>query len=72
MTSPDLPSGTDRLHAVSQQIPADIYVNIQGDEPLLHPDHITDILAPFAASRTSRSPRLKSAARPKTSPTPTP
>ena len=49
MTSPDLHSGTDRLHAVSQQIPADIYINIQGDEPLLHPEHITAILAPFAA-----------------------
>jgi 3-deoxy-manno-octulosonate cytidylyltransferase (CMP-KDO synthetase) len=48
MTSPDLPSGTDRLHAVSQQIDADIYVNIQGDEPLLQPTHIAALLAPFA------------------------
>ena len=48
LTSADLPSGTDRLHAVSQQIAADIYVNIQGDEPLLRPDHIDDILRPFA------------------------
>jgi 3-deoxy-manno-octulosonate cytidylyltransferase (CMP-KDO synthetase) len=48
LTSADLPSGTDRLHAVSQQIPADIYVNIQGDEPLLRPEHIDDILRPFA------------------------
>jgi 3-deoxy-manno-octulosonate cytidylyltransferase (CMP-KDO synthetase) len=51
LTSPDLPSGTDRLFAVSQTDPwsdFDIYVNIQGDEPLLHPDHITALLAPFA------------------------
>jgi len=48
LTSPDLPSGTDRLHAVAQQIHADIYVNIQGDEPLLKPDHITALLKPFA------------------------
>jgi 3-deoxy-manno-octulosonate cytidylyltransferase (CMP-KDO synthetase) len=47
LTSPDLPSGTDRLFAVSQTIPAAIYVNIQGDEPLLHPAHITAMLAPF-------------------------
>jgi 3-deoxy-manno-octulosonate cytidylyltransferase (CMP-KDO synthetase) len=47
MTSPDLPSGTDRLFAVSRTVDADIYVNIQGDEPLLHPEHITAILAPF-------------------------
>jgi 3-deoxy-manno-octulosonate cytidylyltransferase (CMP-KDO synthetase) len=48
MTSPDLPSGSDRLFAVSRTVPADIYVNIQGDEPMLHPEHITAILAPFA------------------------
>ena len=48
MTSPDLPSGTDRLHAVAQLHPADLYVNIQGDEPLLKPEHITALLAPFA------------------------
>jgi len=48
LTSPDLPSGTDRLHAVSRGIAADIYVNVQGDEPLLRPEHIDDILRPFA------------------------
>jgi 3-deoxy-manno-octulosonate cytidylyltransferase (CMP-KDO synthetase) len=48
MTSPNLPSGTDRLFAVSQHHHADIYVNIQGDEPLLQPEHIAAILAPFA------------------------
>src|SRR5580692_8088162 len=48
MTSPDLPSGTDRLHAVAQIRPATIYVNIQGDEPLLKPEHLTALLAPFA------------------------
>jgi 3-deoxy-manno-octulosonate cytidylyltransferase (CMP-KDO synthetase) len=53
LTSPDLPSGTDRLFAVSRLIDADIYVNIQGDEPLLHPEHITAILAPFTAPQLS-------------------
>jgi 3-deoxy-manno-octulosonate cytidylyltransferase (CMP-KDO synthetase) len=47
LTSTDLPSGTDRVHAVAQQIPADIYVNIQGDEPLLKPEHLTALLRPF-------------------------
>ncbi len=47
LTSPDLPSGTDRVHAVAQQIDAAIYVNIQGDEPLLQPQHITTLLQPF-------------------------
>jgi 3-deoxy-manno-octulosonate cytidylyltransferase (CMP-KDO synthetase) len=49
LTSPDLPSGTDRVHAIAQRIPAEIYVNIQGDEPLLKPDHLTALLAPFSA-----------------------
>jgi 3-deoxy-manno-octulosonate cytidylyltransferase (CMP-KDO synthetase) len=48
MTSPELPSGTDRLFAVSRTVDADIYVNVQGDEPLLRPLHIADILSPFA------------------------
>ena len=48
MTSPELPSGTDRLFAVSRSVEAEIYVNVQGDEPLLRPEHITDILSPFA------------------------
>ncbi len=48
LTSADLPSGTDRVHAIAQQIPADIYVNIQGDEPLLKPEHLTALLRPFA------------------------
>ena len=48
LTSPNLPSGTDRLFAVSREVDAAIYVNIQGDEPLLHPQHITAMLAPFS------------------------
>jgi 3-deoxy-manno-octulosonate cytidylyltransferase (CMP-KDO synthetase) len=48
LTSPDLPSGTDRVHAVSQLIDAEIYVNIQGDEPLLKPEHLTALLKPFS------------------------
>ncbi|MGI4828287.1 MAG: 3-deoxy-manno-octulosonate cytidylyltransferase [Janthinobacterium lividum] len=47
MTSPALPSGTDRLHAVAAQFEADIYVNVQGDEPLLTPQHIEALLFPF-------------------------
>ncbi|MGA1984143.1 MAG: 3-deoxy-manno-octulosonate cytidylyltransferase [Acidobacteriaceae bacterium] len=48
LTAPELPSGTDRLHAVAQRHDADIYVNIQGDEPLLRPEHIAALLRPFA------------------------
>jgi 3-deoxy-manno-octulosonate cytidylyltransferase (CMP-KDO synthetase) len=48
MTSPELQSGSDRVHAVAQSQPAEIYVNIQGDEPLLRPEHLTALLTPFA------------------------
>ncbi len=48
MTSATLPSGTDRMHAVAQIVPAAIYVNLQGDEPLLQPKHIDALLRPFA------------------------
>lgn len=55
LTSPTLPSGTDRVHAVSQLVDADIYVNIQGDEPLLKPEHLTALLQPFAKSHVEVS-----------------
>ena len=48
MTSPQLASGTDRVHAAAAIVDADIYVNIQGDEPLLRPEHIDALLRPFA------------------------
>jgi 3-deoxy-manno-octulosonate cytidylyltransferase (CMP-KDO synthetase) len=48
MTSTELASGTDRVHAVAQIVDADIYVNIQGDEPMLRAEHIDALLRPFA------------------------
>jgi len=48
MTSPDCASGSDRVYEVSQRVEADIYVNIQGDEPLLRVEHIEALLRPFA------------------------
>jgi 3-deoxy-manno-octulosonate cytidylyltransferase (CMP-KDO synthetase) len=44
MTASDHPSGTDRVVEVSRHIRADIYINVQGDEPLIRPDDI-DLLA---------------------------
>ncbi len=41
------PSGTDRVHEVLTRTDADIYVNIQGDEPTLRPDHLELMLQPF-------------------------
>ena len=41
------PSGTDRLREVMERVDADIYINIQGDEPTLRPEHIEAIVSPF-------------------------
>ena len=47
MTPAECASGTDRVYAVAQSIEADIYVNIQGDEPLLRPEHLDALLGPM-------------------------
>ncbi len=45
MTSPDCPSGTDRIAEVAKQMPNDdIFVNVQGDEPEIDPQAI-DLVA---------------------------
>jgi 3-deoxy-manno-octulosonate cytidylyltransferase (CMP-KDO synthetase) len=47
MTRSDHASGTDRLWEVSRARSADVYVNIQGDEPLVTPTHIECLVRPF-------------------------
>ena len=47
MTSPECASGTDRVREVARQVDADIYVNIQGDEPTLTADFFVPLLALF-------------------------
>jgi 3-deoxy-manno-octulosonate cytidylyltransferase (CMP-KDO synthetase) len=44
MTSSQHRSGTERVHEVSDQVAADVYLNIQGDEPLTRPEHIASLL----------------------------
>ncbi len=43
-TSPDQPSGTDRLAEVVNAMDVDIVVNIQGDEPLIKPIMIDNLV----------------------------
>ncbi|MEZ0295179.1 MAG: 3-deoxy-manno-octulosonate cytidylyltransferase [Candidatus Methylacidiphilales bacterium] len=45
MTSTEHRSGTDRMAEVAAQIPAEIYVNVQGDEPLLPADAVDGLIA---------------------------
>jgi 3-deoxy-manno-octulosonate cytidylyltransferase (CMP-KDO synthetase) len=47
-TSRDHRTGTDRIIEVMGREPADIYVNVQGDEPLVTGGHIDLMLQPFA------------------------
>ena len=51
MTSPDHRSGTDRIAEVARQTEAAIVVNIQGDEPLMRPEPIDQIVAFLQAHR---------------------
>lgn len=51
MTSASHRSGTDRVWEVAQRVPADVYVNVQGDEPLARPEHISALLAPMENPR---------------------
>ena len=44
LTSPQHRSGTERVHEVALSLAADIYLNIQGDEPLARPEHISALL----------------------------
>ncbi|MGO9086466.1 MAG: 3-deoxy-manno-octulosonate cytidylyltransferase [Candidatus Sulfotelmatobacter sp.] len=44
MTSPGLRSGTERVHEVAGLIAADVYINVQGDEPMTRPEHIATLL----------------------------
>lgn len=47
MTSTKHRTGTDRIGEVASRLPADLYVNIQGDEPLVEPSTIRQAIVPF-------------------------
>ncbi len=49
MTSLEHPTGTDRISEVAQHLDCEIVVNVQGDEPLIHPDTIDEAIAPLRA-----------------------
>jgi 3-deoxy-manno-octulosonate cytidylyltransferase (CMP-KDO synthetase) len=64
MTAEDHASGTDRLWEVSRERHADIYVNIQGDEPLVSPGHIEGLVGPFLSDPQVQVTTLKIRATP--------
>lgn len=44
MTSETHRSGTERVREVSNSVAADVYINVQGDEPLVRPEQIAVLL----------------------------
>ena len=58
MTSPTHRSGTDRVHEVAQSVTADVYVNVQGDEPLARREHL-DVLLQLMMTATVQVGTLK-------------
>jgi 3-deoxy-manno-octulosonate cytidylyltransferase (CMP-KDO synthetase) len=59
MTSREHRSGTDRMAEVMANEPAEIYVNIQGDEPMITPGHLELLLRPFDEASTVQVSTLK-------------
>jgi len=52
MTPPELASGTDRVHAAAVSLglsAGDVVVNVQGDQPLVAPGCIDEVVAPLLA-----------------------
>ena len=44
MTPSSCKTGTDRVYEASKKIKADIYINVQGDEPIINPDDINIVI----------------------------
>lgn len=47
MTSPDHPTGSDRVAEAAGRIEGDLFINIQGDEPLIAPEMIEQVISLF-------------------------
>jgi 3-deoxy-manno-octulosonate cytidylyltransferase (CMP-KDO synthetase) len=44
LTSEKHRSGTERVHEVSQAVAAEVYINVQGDEPMIRIEHIATLV----------------------------
>jgi len=62
MTDPDLPTGSHRTAAVSENYPGmDVIVNLQGDEPFIKPRMLEQLVSPYLAGE---SPEMTTLAYP--------
>jgi 3-deoxy-manno-octulosonate cytidylyltransferase (CMP-KDO synthetase) len=59
MTSRDHVSGTDRIAEVARSLRCDIIVNVQGDEPLIRPEMIDDVIGLLADERADMGTLVK-------------
>jgi 3-deoxy-manno-octulosonate cytidylyltransferase (CMP-KDO synthetase) len=59
MTSSAHRSGTDRVWEVAQGRASDVYVNIQGDYPLLTPGHLARLVEPFLSKPETQVSTLR-------------
>jgi 3-deoxy-manno-octulosonate cytidylyltransferase (CMP-KDO synthetase) len=59
MTSAAHRSGTDRLVEVMRRRPAEIYVNVQGDEPMVTAEHLELLIEPFRRDPATQVSTLK-------------
>ena len=63
LTSQNHMTGMDRVGEVATKVKADLYVNIQGDEPLLEPNTILKAIQPFFYTPTPQITNLMTAIR---------
>ena len=59
MTDPEHASGTDRVAEAVEQVDCDVVVNIQGDEPMLDPRMIDELVEPFVSDAATEMVTLK-------------
>jgi 3-deoxy-manno-octulosonate cytidylyltransferase (CMP-KDO synthetase) len=59
MTDKEHPSGTDRIAEVASSMDYDIIVNVQGDEPLIRPEMIDDVITLLDDKRASIGTLIK-------------
>ncbi|MEZ5290301.1 MAG: 3-deoxy-manno-octulosonate cytidylyltransferase [Vicinamibacterales bacterium] len=58
LTRPDHPTGTDRLAELAAELPCDVVVNVQGDEPFIDPAAIDALVAPLVHTHTEQMSTL--------------
>ncbi|MBL0309409.1 MAG: 3-deoxy-manno-octulosonate cytidylyltransferase [Bacteroidetes bacterium] len=58
MTSPDHRNGTERCAEIAAESEADVVINIQGDEPFIHPEQIDLVAGLFTDADTDGMPQI--------------